>query len=199
MYDKHGSVLRIETVINHPYEFKIRRRGRRDGQQVIGWFPMAKGVANLYRYAEVSLAANARYLEALAVVQDPAEAQQQLGKMGNAIRRNGRSYRGFNPIAKHDIALFTAVLRAEHFIMGFRNRDIRRQLFPKTKDSITIRRQSSRVSRLLKLLHIHQLIAKIPRSRRWRITLKGQRLLSMVLKLHYQDYPKLLMNQTSYA
>ena len=140
---------------------------------------MAKGVANLYRYAEVSLAANARYLQALADVQDPAAAQQHLGKMGNPIRRNGRSYRGLNPIAKLDVQLFAAVLRAEHFIMGFRNRDIRRQLFPKTKDSVTIRRQSSRVSRLLKLLNIHQLIAKIPRSRRWRITLKAQRLLSI--------------------
>jgi hypothetical protein len=199
MYDKHGSVLRIETIINHPYEFKIRRRGRRDGQQIIGWFPMAKGVANLYRYAEVSLAANARYLQALATVRDPTDAQQDLGKMGNAIRRNGRSYRGFNPIAKLDIALFAAVLRGEHFIMGFRNRDIRRQLFPKTKDALTVRRQGSRVSRLLKLLHIHQFIAKIPRSRRWRITTKGHRILSTVLKLHYQDYPKLLMNQVAYA
>ena len=24
MYDKHGCVLRIETVINHPYEFRVR-------------------------------------------------------------------------------------------------------------------------------------------------------------------------------
>ncbi len=78
MYDKHGSVLRIETVINHPYEFKVRRRGRRKGQEVMGWFPMVKGVANLYRYAEVSLAANGRYLDALAVVDDPAKAQRHI-------------------------------------------------------------------------------------------------------------------------
>jgi hypothetical protein len=26
MYDKHGCVLRVETVINNPYEFKVRRR-----------------------------------------------------------------------------------------------------------------------------------------------------------------------------
>jgi len=47
MYDKHGSVLRIETVINRPYEFKIYRRGIRHGKQVMGWYPMAKRVTNL--------------------------------------------------------------------------------------------------------------------------------------------------------
>ena len=29
MYDKHGCVLRVETVINNPYEFKVRRHGKR--------------------------------------------------------------------------------------------------------------------------------------------------------------------------
>ena len=197
MYDKHGSVLRIETVINHPYEFRVRRRGRRHGQQVIGWFPMAKGVANLYRYAEVSRAANGRYLDALTVVDDPAKPQQLIIKLGKAVCRNGRSYRGFNPLAKLDIRLFLAVMRGEHAIMGFRNQDIRRHLFPSTQDPKTLRRLSSRVSRLLKLLHVHQLIAKIPRSRRWRITPKGHAILSTVLTLHHEQYPKLLMNQAA--
>ena len=26
MYDKHGCVLRVETVINDPYEFEVRRK-----------------------------------------------------------------------------------------------------------------------------------------------------------------------------
>jgi hypothetical protein len=197
MYDKHGSVLRIETVINHPYEFRVRRRGRRHGQQVIGWFPMAKGVANLYRYAEVSRTANGRYLDALTVVDDPAKPQQLIIKLGKAVCRNGRSYRGFNPLAKLDIRLFLAVMRGEHAIMGFRNQDIRRHLFPSTQDPKMLRRLSSRVSRLLKLLHVHQLIAKIPRSRRWRVTPKGHAILSMVLTLHHEQYPKLLMKQAA--
>ena len=32
MYDKHGCVLRVETVINDPYEFKVRRRAGRRGR-----------------------------------------------------------------------------------------------------------------------------------------------------------------------
>jgi hypothetical protein len=195
MYDKHGSVLRIETVINHPYEFKIRRQGRQRGRQVLSWFPMAKGVANLYRYAEVSRAANSRYLDALSPVSDPAQAQQHLQKLATAISHNGRSYRGFNPAAKKDVDLFAAVMRGEHTIMGFRNRDILRQLFTSIKDQTILPRLSATVSRLLKLLHVHQLIAKIPRSRRWRVTLKGQSIMAMVLKIHYENYPRLLMNQ----
>jgi len=197
MYDKHGSVLRIETVINRPYEFKVRRRGRRKGQTVTGWFPMAKGVANLYRYAELSFAANARYLNALAALDDPSHAQQHLNHLGRRVRRNGRSYRGFNPVAKLDLQLFLAVLRGEHSIMGFRNRDIRLKFFPQTKDPQTLRRQSARVSRLLKLLHVHKLIAKIPRSRRWRVTSIGQAIMSMFIRLHHHSYTNLLRNQTA--
>ena len=196
MYDKHGSVLRIETVINRPYEFKVRRRGRRKGQAVTGWFPMAKGVANLYRYAEVSLAANARYLDALAAVDDPSKAQQHLNNLGRRIRHNGKSYRGFNPVAKLDLQLFLSVLRGEYSIMGFRNRDIRLKLFPQTKDPRTLRQLSSRVSRLLKLLHVHKLIAKIPRSRRWRVTSIGHAIMSLFIRLHHENYSTLSINQT---
>jgi len=187
MYDKHGSVLRIETVINRPYEFRVRRRGRRKGQEVMGWFPMAKGVANLYRYAEVSQAANTRYLGALAEVHDPGKVQKDLLFLAPSVRRDGRSYRGFNPFSKLDLGLFSAVLRGENTIMGFRNSDIRQQLFPTAQEPGKIRQLASRVSRLLKLLHVRQLIAKIPRSRRWRVTQKGHAILSSII-IAYNDY-----------
>jgi hypothetical protein len=197
MYDKFGSVLRIETVINRPYEFRVRRRGRRQGQEVLGWFPMAKGVANLYRYAEVSFAANARYLDALASVDDPGKAQKDLLGLAASVRRNGRSYRGFNPLSRLDLRLFTAVLRGEHAIMGFRNRDIRQQLFPNAQGHGKIRQFASRVSRLLKLLHVRKLIAKIPRSRRWRLTQKGHAILSSIVTLYQDHYQKNLICQTA--
>jgi hypothetical protein len=37
MYDKTGCVLRIETVINQPEEFRVRRRVRRNGKRVTCW------------------------------------------------------------------------------------------------------------------------------------------------------------------
>ena len=81
MYDKAGSVLRVETVINQPEAFKVRKRVRRKGVRVTQWVPMRKGVANLFRYRDVSLAANGRYLEALAVVDDPSAALKQLNQI----------------------------------------------------------------------------------------------------------------------
>ncbi len=79
MYDKSGRVLRIETVINDPKEFFVHRpRLKNDGSKVVGWFEMNKGVANMYRYAQVSQRANDRYLEGLAVVNDVGVGQREL-------------------------------------------------------------------------------------------------------------------------
>ena len=189
MYDKHGCVLRIETVINHPYEFKVRRRGIRKGKPMIDWFPMTKGVANLYRYAEVSLAANRRYLNALAVVDDPTTARQQIQSLANAVRHKGRSYRGFNPASAQDIQLFAAAMRGEHLLQGFCNRDIRQQLVAPTRQAEHPQRASARISRLLKRLHAHGLIAKVQRSRRLRVTQKGHALMSAILTIHHHSYP----------
>jgi hypothetical protein len=77
MYDKFGWVLRIETVINDPREFRVRRLRTRDGRREMVWCLMNKEVVNLYRYREVALASNRRYLDALAVVDDPAPSSVQ--------------------------------------------------------------------------------------------------------------------------
>lgn len=197
MYDKHGCVLRVETTINRPSEFKVRRRGRRRGKCALGWFPMAKGVANLYRYVEVSRTANRRYLDALAVVSDPAPAHTQIHALAQPVRRRNRSYRGFNPAHADDVRLFAAVMRGEHLLTGFANRDIRPHLFAPTRSPAESRRQAARASRLLKRLHMHGLIAKVQRSRRWRVTHKGHALMTTVLVLHHQHYPNTLHQQAA--
>jgi hypothetical protein len=71
MYDKSGLVLRVETVINNPEQFRVRKKVSRKGKRQTEWVAMRKGVAYLFRYREVSLQANGRYLDALAVVDDP--------------------------------------------------------------------------------------------------------------------------------
>ncbi len=92
MYDKAGSVLRVETVNNQPDAFKVRKRVQRKGKRVTEWVPMRKGVANLFRYREVSLAANGCYLEALAAVDDPSAALKQLDTLTQRKRtRSGQS------------------------------------------------------------------------------------------------------------
>jgi len=188
MYDKFGCVLRVETVINNPREFKIRRHGKRQGEIVLGWFPMAKGVASMPRYREVTLAANRRYLDALAAAGDPGDSQHRMRQLARSVHTKGRSHRGLNPARQEDVELLAAVMRGEHSIQGFRNADLRQQLFGPTADTRTRRRQSQKVGRLLALLHAHRLIARIPRSRRWRVTVDGHRTMATILRLHYDAY-----------
>ena len=82
MYEKFGLVLRIETVINNPREFRVRRWRIRKGRGEMAWCPMNKSVINLYRYREVALAANERYLDALSVVEEnPPPAYRRVEKI----------------------------------------------------------------------------------------------------------------------
>ena len=100
MYNKEGSVLRVETVINQPDEFKVRRRVRRQGRHVMAWVPLRKGVAFLPRYRQICAQTNARYLDALAHVDDPTPAIRALdvltarasSKNGRTVRRSTRSH-----------------------------------------------------------------------------------------------------------
>ena len=68
LYDK-GSVLRVETMVHEPGDFKVYRAAEGDPDGPKEWRPMRRGIADLQRRAEVSQAAHARYLEALTAVQ----------------------------------------------------------------------------------------------------------------------------------
>jgi hypothetical protein len=79
------------------------------------------------------------------------------------------------------------VLRGEHALQGFRNRAVRTQLFGPA--ALTDRRRSAQVSRLVKRLHLRGLVAKIPRSRRWRITHLGHTVMSAAIQLREDAFP----------
>jgi hypothetical protein len=190
MYDKFGLILRIETVINQPREFKVRRWRVRGGQRQLVWCPMNKGISNLYRYQEVAVAANRRYLDALAVVDDPAPAYREMKELTTAKEVGGRSSAGFNPARAEDVRLFQAVLNGNHLVNGLRNGDLRQALYGEACQAEERHRQSTAVSRLLKRLHVRGMIAKIPRSRRWHVTEKGRRLLGAAVQLYHHGIPK---------
>jgi hypothetical protein len=191
MYDKFGLILRVETVINNSKEFSIyRTRYHHDGTTSQGYFPMNKDVGSLIHYQAHALACNRRYLDALAVVDDPAPAYQQLHQLTEPKKVAGRSYAGFNPARCEDVRLFSAVLEGDHIACGFRNKDIRVALFGAAASPTA--RKSAAVGRLLKRLHTRQLVAKIPHTRRWRVTKNGRHLLSHAVELYGQRWPELL-------
>jgi hypothetical protein len=185
MYDKFGLILRVETVINQPREFRVRRRRMREGHPQMVWCPMNKGVGNLPSYQQQARAANERYLNALSVVENPTRSYQHVAHLSESKVHRGRRYAGFNPARRKDIQLFQAVMRGEHQIRGFYNAHIREALWGQAHDHHHRTRQSRAVSRLLKRLHVRGVVAKIPHTRRWRITATGQQLLGAILQLHY--------------
>jgi hypothetical protein len=185
MYDKFGQVLRVETVINNPREFKVRRWRLRHGRRQPVWCPMNKGIANFYQYRAVAHAANMRYLEALSVVKDPTPAYQQVAALVQPKVQGQRRYAGFNPARREDVQFFRAVLRGEHELRGFRNADIRRLLHYDDSDPVHRRRQQTAVGRRLQRLHVRGLIAKIPHTRRWKATPLAHRTLGICLQLYY--------------
>jgi hypothetical protein len=179
----------VETVINRPQEFSVyRTRFHRDGSTSQGYFPMNKDTTNLVYYQQQALACNQRYLDALAVVDDPAPAYQELRQLTEPKVVAGRSLAGFNPARREDVRLFAAVLNGDHIARGFRNKDIRAVLFHTDQHSS----RTSAVGRLLKRLHVRHLVAKIPRTRRWRVTTSGRHLLSLAIQLYKQAWPELL-------
>jgi hypothetical protein len=189
MYDKLGLILRVETVINQPGEFKVFRQcWHRDGSTSTGWYPMCKGVGNFPHYQSHAQSCNLRYLEALAAVADPAPVYDDLRTLTERQRDKGRSYAGFNPARAEEARLFAAVLAGDHIAQGFRNKDIRLALHadnPKDRQ-----RLSASIGRLLKRLHVRHLVAKVPRSRRWRVTEAGRRILGDTLRVYRRYCPK---------
>jgi hypothetical protein len=192
MYDKFGLILRVETVINSPKEFWVyRTRRHRDGTSSAGYYPMTKSVASLVDSQDQALACNRRYLDALAVVDDPAPAYPRLRQLTEPKVVEGRSHAGFNPARREDVRLFNAVLDGDHIARGFRNADIRAPLFGILQKDDERRRASAAVGRLLKRLHVRHLVAKIPRTRRWRITEQGRHLLGTAVQLYCCSWPQL--------
>lgn len=108
---------------------------------------------------------------------------------------HGRASRAFNPAAPTDLTLFAAVLRGEHLLHGFRNRDLRIQLFGPAAASD--RRRSGQVSRLVKRLHLRALVAKIPRSRRWRVTHLGHAIMGAALYLREDHFPAAFLKEAA--
>ena len=189
-YDK-WSVLRVETVINNPRDFRIFRvvktlRGRKQWR----WMPMAKGVANLWRYVDVGHQSNKRYLEGLSQAHLKGKAIAELDSLCHGRVTQGRQYSRFNPVSSPDCALFAAALAGEHAIQGFRNRNIRQRLYPTpAKSPEDARRRCARVCRLIAKLRGHGLVAKVPTRRLYRITTRGQQLMSAALKYRTLGLP----------
>ena len=146
------------------------------------WQRLRKGVADLYRRAEISQGSNARYLEALAAT----ECSESFGDTTRDLCRpatwQGRRVRALQPLESHDMALLKAVNHGEFILNGFRNRDLRTLLFGETTVSDgEVKRQAAKVTRQLRLLRAHRLIKKVPKTHRYQVAKRGRTAIAAIL------------------
>jgi hypothetical protein len=181
MYDKQGSVLRVETIINDPRDLKVFRTKEGDDGGASKWLPMRKGVADLYRRTQVSQKSNERYLDSLAAVEEAVPLGKLVERLGKPAELAGRRARALNPLTGPDAALLAAVGHGEFLLNGFRNRDVRRLLYP---DAATAsgeagaRRQAAAVGRKLRLLRAHGIIQRVATTQRYLVTDYGRQVIA---------------------
>jgi hypothetical protein len=174
MYDKQGTVLRVETTLNDPRGLKVyRRKQGEDRSAPLQWLPLRKGVADLTRRAQLSQASNERYLEALAAIDVETPLKELTDRLCRPIRRNGRRHRGLRPFEPDEARLLEIISRGEHQMAGFRNRDVREAFYGPCSDAALRRRQSAAITRKFALLRAHGLIRKVPRTHRYLLTQRG--------------------------
>lgn len=187
MYDK-CSVLRVETTINDPREFKIFGTvHHHDGSVSKQWKPMGKSIANLYRYAEISKSSNARFLDAMVDIVPVKSTLKEVEDICSGKKVNGKRVTGFNVWAPEVVSIMETVCDGRFLVKGFRNIDIRRIVLPEIKDQ---KKQSSKMSRILKKLRQHGLIKKVPKSRCYHVTSKGRRVMGALIEIRHKEYPK---------
>jgi hypothetical protein len=181
LYDKQGSVLRVETTINNTRDLKVFRpkRGRPCKRT---WQRMRKGTADLHRRAQLCQAANERYLDALATVSDESTLGELTRDLCRPVTDKGKRFRAIHTWDPNELHLLKTIAGGEFFITGFRNRDIARLLFPQDCASKKERKRiSAAVSYRLRILRAHGLILKVHRSHRYFVTKKGRAVITALL------------------
>jgi hypothetical protein len=96
------------------------------------------------------------------------------------------------PLAQPDATLFKSLMSGEHCLHGSTNRDIRARLISTkllggcANDS---KKASAKVGRCFRRLHAHCQIAKIPRTRCWRVTDRGRKFMGTTKHRREHHFP----------
>jgi hypothetical protein len=193
LYNKSGSILRIETTINQTRDFKVFRHPDDDQGRAASWQKMRKGVSDLHRRCQVSQQCNERYAEALAAAQVQEKLKEMAGPACNPVVKEGRRYRGLNPWQEEDYRLLAFLAQGQHALNGFRNHDLRQWLYPEAQGAAKDQRKkySGRATRRIKLLRAHGLVRKVPKVNRYVLTEKGQKFSAALLTASTLDIKQL--------
>ncbi|WP_214515351.1 hypothetical protein, partial [Mycobacterium tuberculosis] len=87
-------------------------------------------------------------MDFLSDLADPSAGVRDIENLARPVKKNGRTYRGFNLFSQQDLDVIITLFRGEGMIRGITNSMIRRILSYMT---------GPQVSRLLKRMHLHGL------------------------------------------
>jgi hypothetical protein len=190
VYDKAGSVLRIEcttrdvTTFTHYRKVKPRQSQLPDlgpaaagssGASAKKWAPMRKTFYSLGVLALALSRCNRRYLAYLSQWRDQTQERQALHKITASCRdAKDRSVRGVNFFRDDDLLFLRALQRGEHQIQGLRNRTLQ----PHLPDW-----SPPKIGRALRRFKVLKLLKPVHGTRKYYPTANGERLIAAGLQL----------------
>ena len=184
-----SNYLRIELTINDPREFKVFKDiHHEDGTTSKGWGPMGKSISNLYRYFQVGWECDNRMLPAMEGAVPAESVWKELEKICEShVNGNRRTTAGINLWRKDNYKLLKVISDGRYIQKGFRNYDIKDQLYPGIKDE---KKRSSKTTRTLRMLRKHQLAGKANHSSRYYLTKSGRRICNALIYIWEYMYPQ---------
>ncbi len=166
MYDKSGSVLRIETTANDVSFFKHHRKvEHRQGPPTRELAPVKKSIYSLIDLREILFGCNRRYLEHLAALDDFSAGVRALNRLTKPRVVEERKVKGINFFDPLDKAVLQALQNPRVNIAGTRRADLIQQLTGISPN---------RISRLLRRLRDIGIIKRVTGTYRYYLTRIGR-------------------------
>jgi len=174
IYDKFGSVLRIEVTSNNVSKLKsFRDVNKRDGTTETKMAPVKKSIYSLFVLTQIFKNATRRYLEFISSFDDPSDGLKKLDKVVEPVKENNRNYRGFNFFSKEDERILVTISDGKFTLKGITNKELRKMMPEKS---------SGQLSRILKRLRLHGLIKKVGKTYKYYLTVLGRHIILSGLK-----------------
>jgi hypothetical protein len=125
MYDKRGTVLRIETTANDVSFFKHHRKvEHRDGPPTRELAPVKKSIYSLIDLREILRGCNRRYLAHLSALDDFSAGVRALDRLTKPRKVREKAVKGINFFEPGDAALLHALQNPRANIAGIRRADL---------------------------------------------------------------------------
>ena len=111
--DRGSLAILMPDLLEHPALHFSAEDVRRFLGRKRRWMPMGKGVANFWRYWQLALQSNGRYLAALAHVEQKGEVVRTSDDLCRSRVKDGKRYARCNPVGAPAGNPFAAVLSGE--------------------------------------------------------------------------------------